>query len=146
MSKAIEELIPHREPFLFVDELISTSREEIIGVKIFTDRENAVLKGSFPGQDIIPGLILMESMAQCGGAGVRQLGIAEGVFALANIETAQFFKDVYYDEVVKYSIKNIRLSEKIVKQHGKVYVNDEIVMEAAWMSVKIDPSMIAPNK
>jgi len=142
MSKAIEDLIPHRAPFLFVDEILSISREEIVAVKTFNDRENVLLKGSFPEMNIIPGTIVLESMAQCGGAGVRLLGIAEGVFALAHIETAQFFKDVHYDDQVKYNIKNVRLSAKIVKQHGKAYVNNELVMEAAWLSIKIDPAML----
>lgn len=141
MSKAIEDLIPHRAPFLFVDEILSISREEIVAVKTFNDRENVLLKGSFPEMNIIPGTIVLESMAQCGGAGVRLLGIAEGVFALAHIETAQFFKDVHYDDQVKYNIKNVRLSAKMVKQHGKAYVNNELVMEAAWLSIKIDPAM-----
>jgi 3-hydroxyacyl-[acyl-carrier-protein] dehydratase len=146
MGNVIEELIPHREPFLFVDQLIDVTTAEIVAVKTFTDRENPVLKGSFPGQGIIPSTILIESMAQCGGAGVRQLGIAEGVFALAHIASAEFFKNVHYDEKVMYIIKNIRLSAKIVKQHGKAFVNNDLVMEASWMSVKIDPSMIGSDK
>jgi len=139
MAKTIEELIPHRVPFLFVDEIVSVSTEEIIGIQTFTDTENPVLKGSFP-PDIIPGTIVLESMAQCGGAGVRLLGIAEGVFALAHIETVQFFKDVCYNVQLKYIIKNVRLSAKMVKQQGKAYVNDELVLEASWLSIKIDPS------
>lgn len=139
MGNTIEELIPHREPFLFVDEIVSISQEEIIGFQTFADKENPVLQGSFP-PDVIPGTIVLESMAQCGGAGVRLLGIAEGVFALAHIETVQFLKSVHYDEQIKYIIKNVRLSAKMVKQHGKAYVNDEVVLEAAWLSIKIDVS------
>ncbi len=138
----IEDLIPHRDPFLFVDAITSISREEIVAVKTFNDRENVLLKGSFPGLDILPGTIILESMAQCGGAGVRLLGIAEGVFALAHIEKAQFFEYVKYGDQVKYIIKNIRLSARMVKQHGKAYVGDTVVMEAAWLSIKIDASMM----
>lgn len=139
MAKTITDLIPHREPFLFVDEIVSISPEEIIGVQTFSDKENPVLKGSFP-PDIIPGTIVLESMAQCGGAGVRLLGIAEGVFALAHIETVKFSGNVRYNEQVKYIIKNVRLSVKMVKQEGKAYINDEVVLEASWLSIKIDPS------
>jgi 3-hydroxyacyl-[acyl-carrier-protein] dehydratase len=141
MAKTIEELIPHREPFLFVDKIVSISREEIIGLQTFTDKENPVLKGSFPA-DVIPGTIVLESMAQCGGAGVRLLGIAEGVFALAHIETAKFSGVVRYNEQVKYIIKNVRLSAKMVKQEGSAYVNDVVVLEAAWLSIKIDTSVM----
>ncbi|PZR18932.1 MAG: beta-hydroxyacyl-ACP dehydratase [Flavobacterium psychrophilum] len=140
MSKAIEDLIPHRAPFLFVEEILSISNEEIVGVMTFNDKDNALLKGSFPGFDFIPGTIILESMAQCGGAGVRLLGVAEGVFALAHIETAQFYKGVHYNEQIKYVIKNVRLSAKMVKQEGRAYVNDELILEAAWLSIKIDTS------
>ena len=140
MSKAIEDLIPHRAPFLFVEEILSISNEEIVGVMTFNDKDNALLKGSFPGFDFIPGTIILESMAQCGGAGVRLLGVAEGVFALAHIETAQFYKGVHYNEQIKYVIKNVRLSAKMVKQEGRAYVNDELILEADWLSIKIDTS------
>lgn len=140
MSKAIEDLIPHRAPFLFVEEILSISNEEIVGVMTFNDKDNDLLKGSFPGFDFIPGTIILESMAQCGGAGVRLLGVAEGVFALAHIETAQFYKGVHYNEQIKYVIKNVRLSAKMVKQEGRAYVNDELILEAAWLSIKIDTS------
>ncbi|MFD2601782.1 3-hydroxyacyl-ACP dehydratase FabZ family protein [Flavobacterium suzhouense] len=139
MSKTIEELIPHRKPFLFVDEIVSISGEEIVGLQTFNDRDNPVLTGYFPPGKI-PGTIILESMAQCGGAGVRLLGVAEGVFALAHIETAQFYKGVHYNEQIKYVIKNVRLSAKMVKQEGRAYVNDELILEAAWLSIKIDTS------
>lgn len=138
MSKAIEELIPHRAPFLFVDEILSVSNEEIVAVNTFDDKENNLLKGSFPGFNFVPGTILIESMAQCGGAGVRLLGVTNGVFALAHIETAQFLKGVEYGMQVKYIIKNVRLSEKIIKQQGKAYVGDDVVLEASWMSIRIE--------
>lgn len=136
MNKTIQELIPHRDPFLFIDEIVSVSLEEIIGLQTFSDRDNPVLKGSFPA-DVIPNTILLESMAQCGGAGVRMLGIAEGIFALVHIETVQFFMTVKYDEQIKYIIKNIRMGEKLIRQEGKAYVENDILFEASWMSIKI---------
>jgi 3-hydroxyacyl-[acyl-carrier-protein] dehydratase len=136
MNKTIEELIPHRVPFLFIDEIVFVSNEEIIGLQTFSDRDNAVLQGSFPS-GVVPNMILIESMAQCGGAGVRMLGIAEGIFALVNIETAQFFHNVEYDMQIRYIIKNIRLGEKLIRQEGKAYIGNNIAFEASWMSIKI---------
>lgn len=121
MSKDIENLIPHRAPFLFVDEIISVDKEQIIGVKKFDDT-NFILKGNFPEFNYVPGTILLESMAQCGGAGVRLLGVTNGIFALAYIETAEFLKGVLFGKQVKFVIRNLRLSEKIIKQSGKAYV------------------------
>lgn len=141
MSEQIENLIPHRHPFLFVDEIVSVSTNEIIAVKTFGDKDN-MLKGSFPEHQFVPGTILIESMAQAGGAGVRLLGVAEGIFALVQIESAQFLGGVTYDTEVKYVIKNIRLSEKIIKQSGKAYVGAKVVLEATWMSIKMDEKQL----
>lgn len=141
MSKDIENLIPHRAPFLFVDEIISADKEEIIGIKTFDDT-NAILKGSFPELNYVPGTILIESMAQCGGAGVRLLGISNGIFALAYIETAQFFKGVLFNQKVKFVIKNVRLSEKMIKQSGKAYLGDDVVLEASWMCIRIEEGAV----
>lgn len=110
----IEELIPHRRPFLFVDKIVSATKEEIIAVKTF-DENDAWLKGSFPAFGFIPGMILIESMAQCGGAGVKLLGIAEGIFALTSIEHLQFFKGTEYNREIKYIIQNLRVSSHIIK-------------------------------
>lgn len=115
MGKTIKELLPHRAPFLFVDEILSVSNDEVIGVTTFDNITNVLLHGS-----TVPEIILIESMVQCGGAGVRLLGVTNGVFALAHIETAQFLKGVEYGMQVKYIIKNVRLSEKIIKQQGKL--------------------------
>jgi 3-hydroxyacyl-[acyl-carrier-protein] dehydratase len=138
MAQNIEELIPHRTPFLFVDEIISVSTEEIIATKTFDDKADDMLKGSFPDFDYIPGTILIESMAQAGGAGVRLLGITDGIFALVQIGSAQFLAGVQFGQQIRYVIKNVRLSEKIIKQEGKAYVGDTLALEASWMSIKID--------
>lgn len=133
----IEELIPHRSPFLFVDEILSADEKEITGRKVFS-REDPFLKHSFSELDYIPEIILLESMAQCGGAGMRLLGVSKGVFALVQIESVQFYAEVRYGEQVNHVITNLRMSEKIIKQSGKAYVNNELVFEASWMSIRID--------
>ncbi|MBS0030457.1 3-hydroxyacyl-ACP dehydratase FabZ family protein [Chitinophaga sp. 22321] len=133
----IEQLIPHRAPFLFVDEIISTTQEEIVGIKTFDDTDD-MLKGSFPEFNFVPGVILIESMAQCGGAGIKILGLADGLFGLAAIETATFLSGTPYRQPVKYVIRNIRVSDKLIKQSGVAYVDEKPVMEARWLCIKIE--------
>lgn len=132
----IENLIPHRSPFLFVDEIVSATKEEITGVKTFNEG-NSWLRGSFPEFNFVPGTILIESMAQCGGAGIKMLNSNEGLFGLATIENAQFFKGVEYNKPVKFVIKNIRLSDRTIKQSGIAYVDDQPALEATWVCLKI---------
>jgi len=132
----IEKLIPHRTPFLFVDQIISFSNETIIGIKTFDERD-LWLRGSVPESEYIPGTILIESMAQCGGAGVKLLGITSGFFGLVSIEDTEFYAAARFKDQIKFIIKNIRLSEKIIKQSGIAYVADKKIIKASWMCVKI---------
>jgi 3-hydroxyacyl-[acyl-carrier-protein] dehydratase len=136
MTQEIENLIPHRSPFIFVDNIESFSNESIIGYKRFDKKDNW-LKGSFPEFDFIPGTILIESMAQCGGAGVKLLGITNGIFGLVTIEDAEFYAGAKFTDQIKYVIHNIRLSEKIIKQTGIAYVNEKKILKATWMCLKI---------
>ena len=138
MENTIESLIPHRYPFLFVDEILSASVEEIVGVKTFSKSRDEMLAGSFPEVGFIPGMILIESMAQCGGAGIKILGLADGFFGLVSMNGVRFFKGVSFDEEVKYVVKNIRVSERLIKQEGVAYANDEPVAEASWICAKLD--------
>ncbi|HLF33906.1 MAG TPA: 3-hydroxyacyl-ACP dehydratase FabZ family protein [Cyclobacteriaceae bacterium] len=135
--KDIEKLIPHRAPFLFLDEITSVDAENINGNRTFAKSESFVTE-SFPGTRFVPGMILIESMVQCGGAGVQMLGLTKGLFGLANIENANFIRRVKFGEKVCYEVKNIRIGKKIIKQSGIAKVDGDIVADASWMCVRID--------
>ena len=129
----ITELIPHRKPFLFVDVLDEVSEERIVGRKIFTDEE-FFFAGHFPDYPVVPGVILVESMAQTGGAGIAELGTIKNViFFLATIDKVKFRRQVRPNEEVRYEIENVRVSKSMLKQRGKGYVGDEVAVEAEWL-------------
>lgn len=134
--KEIEKLIPHRNPFLYVDEVLSFSQEEITGMKTFSS-DDSFLNGSFPESGFVPGVVLIESLAQCGGAGVKKLGFTDGLFALAAIEFANFFKGLPYEKPFRMIIQNIRLSPKLIKQTGTGYHAADKIVEASWTCVRI---------
>lgn len=138
METEIEKLIPHRYPFLFVDKIIIANEKEVIGVKSFDRTNDKMLTGSFPDYDFIPGMILIESMAQCGGAGVKKAGLAEGFYGLVSMGSVRFLKGVTYDEEIKYIIKNLRVSNRLIKQSGIAYSRDEPIAEATWVCARID--------
>lgn len=136
--KDIETLIPHRAPFLFVDEITVAEFDRIIGNQTF-DRSDQILNGSFTEEyNFVPGTIIIESMAQCGGAGVKMLGITQGLFGLAYIENANFYTCVKFGDKVRHEIKNIKLGKKIIKQSGVAYVDETPVANATWICVRID--------
>lgn len=133
---SISNLLPHREPFLFIEKILSANADEIVGTKVFNKTDDW-LRGSYPGSGIVPGMILLESMAQCGGAGIKMMGLADGIFALTTIENLTFFAAAEFDMEIKYVIQNLRISRSLIKQSGVAYMEGTKLFEARWMSVKV---------
>lgn len=133
--KDVQNLLPHREPFLFVDTILSSNEEETIGTITF-DKANLTLCTSFPKLDFVPGTILIEAMAQCGGAGIKKFSTIQGLFGLATIETAVFHKVVPHGAELKMVVRHLRISERILKQSGVAYLDEEPAIEATWTCIR----------
>lgn len=130
----IKSYLPHREPFLFVDKV------EIVNGKILAERtypeSEFFFAGHFPGFPVVPGVILVETMAQCGGVGVHKLGIKNaGTFFFAKIKDARFRRPVRPGETLRMEIVNLRASPKIIHQKGAGYVGGELAVEAEWIAI-----------
>jgi 3-hydroxyacyl-[acyl-carrier-protein] dehydratase len=130
---SVTDLLPHRDPFLFLDELLEVTKETIIGTRTYTDSD-AFFAGHFPDYPVVPGVVLVESMAQCGGAGVRQLGIlGDNLFFLASVNNVKFRRQVRPGDTVRMTITNQRISGRMIRQSGVAVVGDEVACEAEWM-------------
>ena len=130
----IESLLPHREPFLFVDEIVQADEKKIVAKHVFTEKE-FFFKGHFPEYPVVPGVILVETMAQSGGAGLRKLGIlSDGdLFFLATVDKVKIRHQVRVGDEVRSEIKNLRISSRMIRQSGKAFVGSVLAAEAEWM-------------
>ncbi len=138
----IENLLPHRDPFLFVDEIVQADDTTIVGRRTFAS--DSFFDGHFPGYPVVPGVVLIETMAQVGGAGVRKTGVIgdEKLFFLAAVEKAKFRRQVRPGETVRVEVSNLRASARMLKQSGVAYVGDEVAAEAQWMCIVSDESAV----
>ncbi|MCH5294930.1 MAG: 3-hydroxyacyl-ACP dehydratase FabZ [Treponema sp.] len=134
ITNDIESLLPHRKPFLFVDTIESFDGNGCVCTRKFTD-EDFFFKGHFPEYPVVPGVILVETMAQAGGAALSyQKMFAEGsLFFLASVDKVKFRNQVRPGDTVRMEITNLRTSPRMVKQAGKAYVGDVLCAEAEWM-------------
>jgi len=139
----IESLLPHREPFLFVDEIVQADDKKVVARHVFTEKE-FFFPGHFPGYPVVPGVILIETMAQSGGAGLRKIGVLgdDALFFLATVDKVKFRRQVRPGDEVRSEIENLRVSPRMIKQSGKAYVGDELAAEAEWMCLVGDKSAV----
>ena len=130
----IERLLPHRDPFLFVDTIDVTNESEIVARHVFTPEE-FFFKGHFPEYPVVPGVILCETMAQAGGAGLVKRGVmpTDALFFFASLDKVKFRNQVRPGDEVRIVVKNLRVSTHMIKQSGVAYVGDKIAAEAEWM-------------
>ena len=131
---AIRELIPHRYPFLLVDRV-----EEVepgvraVGIKNVTQNE-PFFQGHFPDYPVMPGVLIVEAMAQVGAVGVMLLEEYAGKLALfAGIDGVRFRRQVIPGDVLRMEVKISRLKGRIGRGKGSATVNGERACEAELM-------------
>ena len=138
---AIQKIIPHRYPFLLVDKVIECTDKRVVGIKNVTINE-PFFQGHFSGKPIMPGVLIIEAMAQTGGVGV--LNIKDNLGKLAyflSIKEAKFRKPVVPGDQLVMEIDIIKTKLGVMQARGVAKVNGEVVAEAEFMFAFVTPDV-----
>lgn len=140
-TQGIKQLIPHRYPFLLVDAIKSlTPDDSAIGLKNVSINE-PFFQGHFPERPVMPGVLLVEAMAQTAGClVVESIGKEpEGKLVyFMTIDNARFRKPVVPGDQLSIHVVKTRERGNVYKFNGKVYVKDDIVAEASFSAMIVD--------
>jgi 3-hydroxyacyl-[acyl-carrier-protein] dehydratase len=136
----IQKILPHRFPFLMVDAIVEMEpRKRIVGVKNVTINEG-FFAGHFPGNPIMPGVLIVESMAQTGGLLLlREIPEREKkLLYFVAIDDARFRRPVVPGDQLRVEVKVLSFRGDFCKLEGKATVNGELAAEAILMCKTVD--------
>ena len=136
----IQSLIPHRYPFLLIDRVLEIEPlKRIVAIKNVTMNE-PFFQGHFPGAPIMPGVLIIEAMAQAGAILLfREVPDRENkLMFFAGIESARFRKPVTPGDQIRFEVNVLKYKLGFCKLEGKAFVDDKLVCEAIVQSAVAD--------
>jgi beta-hydroxyacyl-ACP dehydratase FabZ len=139
-SQAIQELLPHRYPFLLVDRIIElVPKERIVGIKQVSINE-PYFQGHFPGAAVMPGVLVVEALAQVGAVlALREIQDRDSKLVLfTGIREARFRKPVVPGDTLTLEVTALRIGSRVQRMRGEAKVEGQLVADADIMSIIAD--------
>ena len=141
-KKAILELLPHREPMLLIDELHDITKLFSPTSVLHVKKDSFVVQGHFPGQPVMPGVLIVEAFGQAAAAltahGLDPSTYKNKLVFLMGVEKARFRNPVLPDCKLILKIEAIRSHGKVWKYKGEAYVNEIKMADAIWSATIVD--------
>ena len=125
----IKEILPHRYPFLLIDKVISIEGNKIVAIKNVTVNEN-YFQGHFPAEAVMPGVLIIEALAQTGAVAILSKNEFKGKIAyFAGIDKAKFRRKVIPGDILRLEVEITKLRGRAGIGYGIAYVDDKKVCE-----------------
>jgi 3-hydroxyacyl-[acyl-carrier-protein] dehydratase len=139
-SQAIQELLPHRYPFLLVDRIIElVPKKRIVGIKQVSINE-PYFQGHFPSAPVMPGVLVIEALAQVGAVlALREIADRDSKLVLfTGIREARFRKPVVPGDTLTLEVTALRIGSRVQRMRGEAKVDGQLVADAEIMSIIAD--------
>ena len=140
-SREIKNILPHRFPFLLVDKVIELEPEvRAVGIKNVTINEQ-FFQGHFPDFPIMPGVLIVEAMAQVAGILAKRSGAEGNTVYFMAIDKVKFRKPVVPGDQIRFDVTIVQHRNSVWKFAGKAFVDDIIVTEAEFTAMVSDEEL-----
>ncbi len=141
-KEEIKQLLPHREPMLLLDQLIDIKKLQSGTAIVNVTKESFFVQGHFPGQPVMPGVLIVEAFGQAAAAltahGLDKSTYENKLVFLMNIEKARFRNPVIPNCKLELKIEAIRSHGRVWKYKGDAFVNNLKMADAIWSATIVD--------